>query len=415
MRRVVYAGHIEIPEWGVGLRKGKHDGLISFETFTRIHERLEEGARAPARKDISEDFPLRGFVGCACCGNPLTANWSRSKTGKRHAYYHCYNKACEVKGKSIRRGVIDEAFHEVLKRLEPAPVMHRVITAMFKDAWAQRAAQAKDAAAILKAQIAETDRQITKLVDRIVETDNERLVKSYEMKLDALEKQKLLLAEKQVSAVEPHRPFGEMFELAMDFLANPWKIWENGSSAMRRTVLRLVFPERILFDREEGFRTPKTTLPFKYLEEIVVGKTKMAERGGLHLHTRLLIEISEHAIARSIAMCTSVVLSFQASRNDRSRVADLDFEDLSTLPPDQAERSAPLSLKARARTICGDVDSRRRNRRYASRDHPDRDWRNLRDLALVGALLAGSLLFHVTILREEPRRTTEPRTAAGTR
>lgn len=141
----------------------------------------------------------------------------------------------------------------------------------------------------------------------------------------------------------------------------------------------------------------------------------LAERGGLHLHTRLLIEISEHAIARSIAMCTSVVLSFQASRNDRSRVADLDFEDLSTLPPDQAERSAPLSLKARARTICGDVDSRRRNRRYASRDHPDRDWRNLRDLALVGALLAGSLLFHVTILREEPRRTTEPRTAAGTR
>ena len=59
----------------------------------------------------------------------------------------------------------------------------------------------------------------------------------------------------------------------------------------------------------------------------------MAERGGLHLHTRLLIEISEHAIARSIAMCTSVVLSFQASRNDRSRVANLDFEDLSTLPP----------------------------------------------------------------------------------
>ncbi|MEM7212953.1 MAG: hypothetical protein AAF479_13855, partial [Pseudomonadota bacterium] len=24
---------------------------------------------------------------CADCGNPLTANWSKSKTGKRHPYY----------------------------------------------------------------------------------------------------------------------------------------------------------------------------------------------------------------------------------------------------------------------------------------------------------------------------------------
>lgn len=65
---------------------------------------------------------------------------------------------------------------------------------------------------------------------------------------------------------------------------------------------------------------------------------RMAERGGLHHHTRLLIEISGHAIARSIAMCTSVVLLFQASRNDRSRVANLDFEDLSTLPPTEVAR-----------------------------------------------------------------------------
>jgi hypothetical protein len=59
--------------WGVGLRKGQHEGLISFETFGRIQARLTSTAKAPARKDISADFPLRGFILCNDCGKPLTA------------------------------------------------------------------------------------------------------------------------------------------------------------------------------------------------------------------------------------------------------------------------------------------------------------------------------------------------------
>ncbi|WP_300285382.1 zinc ribbon domain-containing protein [Nitrosomonas sp.] len=53
-------------------------------------------AKAPVRKDINEDFPLRGFVTCACCGSPLTVCWTRGRGGL-YAYYLCYGKASGVK------------------------------------------------------------------------------------------------------------------------------------------------------------------------------------------------------------------------------------------------------------------------------------------------------------------------------
>lgn len=101
LNRVLYSGYIEAPAWGVSLRPGRHEGLVSLATFERIQVRMKEGAKAPARTDISADFPLRGFVHCADCERPMTSCWSKSKTGKKHPYYMCFTKGCESYRKSI--------------------------------------------------------------------------------------------------------------------------------------------------------------------------------------------------------------------------------------------------------------------------------------------------------------------------
>lgn len=81
LNRVVYAGYVEMPNWDIALRKGHHAGLISLETFEKIQDKRNGHVKAPARKDINIDFPLRGFVECADCGKPHTACWSTSSTG----------------------------------------------------------------------------------------------------------------------------------------------------------------------------------------------------------------------------------------------------------------------------------------------------------------------------------------------
>lgn len=67
LERVTCAGCVENPNWGVSLRKGHHEPLISFETHERILARLHGTVLALARKDINEDFIWRGHLLCDDC------------------------------------------------------------------------------------------------------------------------------------------------------------------------------------------------------------------------------------------------------------------------------------------------------------------------------------------------------------
>lgn len=63
----------------------------------------------------------------------------------------------------------------------------------------------------------------------------------------------------------------------MDFLANPWKYWENGRADDRQTVLKLAFEAPIPYYRNKGFRTAKTTLPFNLLGDFDDDVEQVAE------------------------------------------------------------------------------------------------------------------------------------------
>ncbi len=280
LKRVIYAGMVERPEWGVSLRPGKHDGLISYETFLKIQERLEGRAYAPARADLNESFPLRGSVVCGDCGKPLTACFSKSKTGARHPYYLCYTKGCPSKGKSIRKADIEGEFEALLETLQPAETMFAMVQAMFSDAWEQQRRSGQAMRQTLKRSIAKCETQITQLLDRIVSASSESVIAAYEARIDKLEKEKLALTEKLETAGKPRRAFGEMFELAMGFLANPCNLWKSECYEDKQTVLKLVFSEPLQYRRNEGFRTPATSCVFRVFEGFATKMKGVAERMG---------------------------------------------------------------------------------------------------------------------------------------
>lgn len=54
LRRSLYAGYIDVKKWDISLHPAKHEPLISFETWQRIQNRLNEKPQAPTRKDLNE-------------------------------------------------------------------------------------------------------------------------------------------------------------------------------------------------------------------------------------------------------------------------------------------------------------------------------------------------------------------------
>lgn len=218
LTRPIYAGYIH-------MLKGHHEGIVIYENFAAIQRRIENGARAPARADIYADFPLRGFVTCGDCDKPMTSCWSKSKTGKKHPYYMCFNKSCDSYRKSIRRDELQGAFETLLRTVQPAPRMRDLAFAMLKKASGQHEARAEAARKAVKRDLNGVESQIDSLVDRIPKTTSETVMRAFEDKIEILEDQKRILSEKLARAPQPMRTFEEVFELAMAFSASPWKLW----------------------------------------------------------------------------------------------------------------------------------------------------------------------------------------------
>ncbi len=289
LKKTIYAGYVESKAWGVSLRPGKHEGIISFETFEKIQHRLKTGGYAPARKDLKEDFPLRGFVACGCCSKPLTAGWSKGKT-KSYPYYLCQNKKCTDYGKSLARAKVEGEFETILKELTPSENMFRLVKAMIEQAWEMRKSQIESVASSLKREITRIEKETEEFLSRIVSTQNASVIAAYENKIASLEREKLLTAEKLQRSMRPATSKRDVLELSMKFLSNPYKLWDSGDVILQKIVLRLAFSERLEYKRNEGYRTPKTTLSFKVLASF------FTEREGMVLQER--IELSTSPLPR---------------------------------------------------------------------------------------------------------------------
>ena len=264
LSRVIYAGYIESSDWGITRRKGHHAPLISLTTFEKIQECRQGRAIAPKRADLDQDFILRGAACCADCGVPLRSSWSKGAK-KRYAYYLCQTKTCESYGKSIPRNRIEGEFEDYLRSLTPMPSLFDAAKIMVRDAWEAFEAQSEQQRAIYAAKRKNVEKQIDTLLKRIVVAENERVIKAYETKLAALENEKLLLDDKAQSLTRQSPPFEEALEHVLGFLASPWKVWEKGDYAMRRTILKLVLAKPWHYHRKTGARTPEKPLLFSML------------------------------------------------------------------------------------------------------------------------------------------------------
>ncbi len=276
----LYAGYYTHENWGLRLIRGKHEPLIDFETWQTIQTRRKGVAKAPARKSLNEDFPLRGFVSCGHCGEPYTACWSKGSNA-HYPYYLCDTKGCKAYRKSIRREQIEGDFEALLKDLRPAPALFAMLFEAMRILWDRRVQDSQAQVTIMRRDLNRIEHKSNQFLDRIVETDSSSLATAYENKVRELETQKALLTEKIEKCGRPVMSFEETYRTAFSFLENPQKLWFSEKLEDRRAVLKLVFADRLSYLKGEGYRTAETTMPFKALEDFRLGKSDLVRATGL--------------------------------------------------------------------------------------------------------------------------------------
>ncbi len=269
LQNPLYAGYLQLPSWGIPLTKAVHEPLISLETYQRIQERLAGRAKAPARKDINEDFPLRGFVNCGCCGAPLRASWSKGRS-RSYAYYVCQTKSCDHYGKSIKKSDIEGEFETLLHMIRPSEPILGVAGKLFKRLWEKQANDLKHRKTSIQMTLKQINREIDGLVERIINTSQPSLISAYERKISDLELRRSA-AEEQLGSFDgknrsDQTSFEETYRTALEFLSNPWILWSSDRIQDKKAVLKLAFTNPLIYDRNGGYRTMSLSLPFKVLE-----------------------------------------------------------------------------------------------------------------------------------------------------
>lgn len=291
----VYAGILNHERWGVHNVTGNHEPLISLECFDKIQRNRAGVAKAPIRKNLNLDFPIRGFVLCDDCQKPLTSCWSKG-SHKKYPYYLCDTKGCPSYRKSVLKEKIEGEFEDIIRSLQPAPHAVDLTKTLFRTAWDQRMVHAQTRLQMVKDKVASIGEEVETLLDRVVNASGDSVIRAYERKIESLEHERRIATEKLKTEGQPLVTYQELIERPLQLILNPWNIWASGHYHLKRIILRLAFSERITYNRFEGYRTPKTTIPFKVLGDFDKQKREMVIPIGLEPITSRL------GILRSILM-----------------------------------------------------------------------------------------------------------------
>ena len=217
----------------------------------------------------------------------MTARWSKGRDCKQSYYLYSTKGRCQY-GKSVRRDRLHGEFEAIVDGLHAPAWVRGVAEAMFRDAWAQRTAQLKTRRTQLKAALADAERKIGDLVDRIVESGSDVHTRAYEARVQKLEAEKLNAQDQLAQTWHPVRSFDGGLGAALAFLLNPRGFWDSPHFADCRALLKLAFAEPIAKRRNERIGTVEMTSRFKVLGALSTPRSELVGRDGFEPSTKWL-------------------------------------------------------------------------------------------------------------------------------
>lgn len=276
-----YAGFIEYLEWGVTRRTGKHQPIISLDTFELVQKIIRrENVHKRIRQDVSEDFSLRTLLVCDHCNKHLTGAWSKGRT-KRYAYYVCQNKACEYYGKSVSATVIEKQFKQVLKTNKLKPKVDTLVDVVFDRVWKEEVINVKVRESITASHKRSLEDKARELANAAIAARTEAVKGIYEKQLEDLAPQLENPELEPLEDLDFNVPYRTALDKAKGMLKSPYSVWEVLNVNEKQRLFYFIFETKLPYNHLTGYRTDKTPQAVRLFEEFVEQKPLDVEMGGI--------------------------------------------------------------------------------------------------------------------------------------
>ena len=133
----------------------------------------------------------------------------------------------------------------LLTELRPSRDLYFMAYEMLRDLSHHHEEQCDQRIERAKLEITRLARKADQLMDRPVDADSPALVTAYENRIRVLEENRTALSDKINNCGRLVASFEETYRTAMQFLANPSKLWSSEHLADKRPLLKLVFAGKL--------------------------------------------------------------------------------------------------------------------------------------------------------------------------
>jgi len=255
LRNPIYMGKIAVPAEGeelFTLVNGVHEAIVSEDLYYKVQDLLKSKQRNLNKAFFTtkrEELPLRGNLLCARCGEHVTGSASKSKTGKRHFYYHC-NHCHSIRVPSEKANT---QVKDILKLLKFEGSFDELYTALCGK-------RLKNLKPIEKNQSVKKER-IDELKFRLINTqdmlaDNKI---SYEIYIEmrnryASELEQLETETKELDTISKETK--ERIKQCHSILTNLDNLYDKANLEGKQKIVSSIFPEKIIFGEKKS-RTPR--------------------------------------------------------------------------------------------------------------------------------------------------------------
>lgn len=245
LRNPFYAGILVHKTLDGAVVHGNQEKLISHEVFLQVNNLLDRNPRGYMYKRENDYTPLKRFLKCDTCGNPLRAYIVKAKN--KH-YYKCTTKCC----KNNRSA---EAVHEVFKTIleeftigdsqELAQLIRLQMVATFN----QCMEGIPDDTAMLTSQFQELENKLHRLEIRFIEEDISREL--YVKYSENYRREKEEIKQKLAGLTGEKSNLDSCVEKVLLYASKLSSEWASADYLTKQRLQNLVFPEGIRYNRQK--------------------------------------------------------------------------------------------------------------------------------------------------------------------
>lgn len=267
LRNPFYAGIIAHRMLDGETVKGNHEGIVSKELFLRVNGILQEGTHGYTVKEENERVPLKRFLLCGQCNQPM-----RGYEVKRKSifYYKCGTKGCGV---NKNANMLHERFADILQyfTLDFFPDTLKLLKQQVIATFNQYSQSHDNQLALLQNTVVELQKKIARLEERLIA---EEIPSELYYKYSAVYNEERETAEQTLlEASQKKSNLGQCIDMAIDFAVNLPIRWRNADYNTKQRVQKMLFPFGVSYDKKNDVcRTEKINsifLHFAHLKQVI--------------------------------------------------------------------------------------------------------------------------------------------------